>query len=68
MAMRLWTLVPMKLRHGRDQRRRNLFPAKALHARVELGIMDKSIHQARWVLGPLFGLCFSVALVGLFFG
>jgi hypothetical protein len=30
--------------------------------------MDKSIHQARWVLGPLFGLCFGVALVGLFFG
>jgi len=30
--------------------------------------MDKSIHQARWLLAPVFGLCFGLFGVGLFFG
>lgn len=29
--------------------------------------MDNSIYQARWVLGPLFGLWLSVAVVGMMF-
>lgn len=30
--------------------------------------MDPSIHQARWLLFPIFGLAFGVAAVGLFIG
>jgi hypothetical protein len=26
--------------------------------------MDKSVREARWILGPLFGLCGLVAVVG----
>ena len=27
--------------------------------------MDKSIHQARWLLGPIFGLCVGFVSIGL---
>lgn len=30
--------------------------------------MDLSIHQARWLLVPVFGLVFGVAAVGLIVG
>jgi hypothetical protein len=28
--------------------------------------MEKSIHQARWLLLPVFGLCFSTLALGFF--
>lgn len=30
--------------------------------------MDKSVHEARWILGPLFGLCGLFVVVGLIAG
>ena len=30
--------------------------------------MDKSVSEARWILGPLFGLCGLVVFVGLVAG
>jgi hypothetical protein len=41
----------------------------ALDARTRrAGMMDNSVYQARWMLGPLLGLCVSVALVGMVLG
>jgi hypothetical protein len=45
-----------------------LLPRAALPARGDRRTMDKSIQQARWLLGPLFGLCFGVAFVGVLLG
>ena len=28
--------------------------------------MDKSVHQARWLLAPVFGLCIGFAALGIF--
>jgi hypothetical protein len=30
--------------------------------------MDKSVREARWILGPLLGLCGLVAVVGIIAG
>jgi hypothetical protein len=30
--------------------------------------MDNSVYQARWVLGPLFGLCLGMAFFGIMLG
>ena len=30
--------------------------------------MENSIYQARWLLGPLFGLCIGILGVGVFLG
>lgn len=30
--------------------------------------MDKSVFQARWLLGPLFGLCVALVAVGVVVG
>ncbi len=30
--------------------------------------MDNSIHQARWLLAPVFGLCFTFLALGAFVG
>jgi hypothetical protein len=27
--------------------------------------MDRSVHEARWILGPLLGLCGLVTIVGI---
>jgi hypothetical protein len=31
-------------------------------------MMDRSIYEARWVLGPIFGLCIGALAVSVFFG
>jgi len=28
--------------------------------------MDTSVHEARWILAPVFGLCLAIISVGLF--
>lgn len=30
--------------------------------------MDRSVREARWILGPLFGLCGLIVVVGLVAG
>lgn len=30
--------------------------------------MDRSVYQARWILGPLLGLSFAIAAAGILFG
>jgi hypothetical protein len=30
--------------------------------------MDRSVREARWILGPVFGLCGLVAVLGIFAG
>jgi hypothetical protein len=60
-----WTLVRSEAGTNADE---TLLRLATLPASGEGKTMDRSIHQARWLLGPLFGLCFGVALVGLFFG
>jgi len=27
--------------------------------------MDRSVHEARWMLAPIFGLCFGLLTVGI---
>lgn len=31
-------------------------------------LMDRSVHQARWMLAPVFGLCIGFLGLGLFVG
>jgi hypothetical protein len=28
--------------------------------------MDRSVHEAKWILAPIFTLCVGVALIGIF--
>ena len=30
--------------------------------------MDRSVHEARWLLAPLFGICIGLMTVGIFVG
>jgi hypothetical protein len=31
-------------------------------------VVENSVYQARWLLGPLFGLCIGILGVGVFLG
>lgn len=48
---------------------RNRVPMAPLRCRLlQEAAMDPSVHQARWLLFPLFGLCFGITAIGFIVG